>query len=78
MSQTAKKTAFRKFKNGDVIALFVDDIDPTFGSCDAFMLKEGHLPAEPSLAVELEPASTEESKPLELELSRQGYQLSIV
>ena len=40
------KVVFRKWKNGDIIALFPDDVDPHDGTVTSYMNIEQHWAAD--------------------------------
>ena len=71
------KMAFRKFNDGDVIALFIDE--PEGGStCQSYMHVGQHGPASESLFDELQPASEQEYTALKEELTGMGYLIEVV
>lgn len=78
MAQTTEtKMAFRKFPDGEIIALFVDDVDTRFQSCESYMFHGEHAPAELTLIESLEPAGEEEYRDLKLTLESRGYRISV-
>ena len=70
------KVIFRKFPEGDVIALFPEQ-DQGRGLITSYMKIGQHGDAAKSLITELEPASKEEYAELAAELGRIGYDISI-
>jgi hypothetical protein len=70
--QIKVKVIFRKFPEGDVIALFPEE-DQGRGLIGSYMTVGQHSDASKSLITELEPASKEESAKLADELKRIGY-----
>ena len=66
------KVVFRKFDNGDVIALFPEE-EQGRGLIGSYMTVGQHSDASKSLITELEPASKEEAAKLADELKRIGY-----
>lgn len=74
---TETKMAFRKFDNGEIIALFVEDIDSRFGSCESYMFKGEHAPADISLIDALLPATEEEYREMKLTLEARGYRVAV-
>ncbi|MBC9705993.1 MAG: hypothetical protein H9W81_13675 [Enterococcus sp.] len=77
MAETETKMAFRKFDNGEIIALFVEDVDTRFGSCESYMFEGEHSPADLNLIDELEPATEEEYRALKLTLEARGYLIAV-
>ena len=70
--QIKVKVIFRKFPEGDVIALFPEE-DQGRGLIGSYMTVGQHSDASKSLITELEPASKEEAAKLADELKRIGY-----
>jgi uncharacterized protein (DUF697 family) len=68
------KVVFRKFDNGDVIALFPEE-DQGRGLIGSYMEIGQHGDASKSLITDLEPASKEEYAKLAAELKRIGYDI---
>ena len=68
------KVVFRKFDNGDVIALFPEE-EQGRGLIGSYMEIGQHGDASKSLITELEPASKEEYAKLAAELKRIGYDI---
>ena len=75
--QHETKMAFRKFDNGEIIALFVDEVDERFQSCESYMFHGEHAPAEVDLIESLEPANEEEYRSLKLTLEARGYRIAV-
>ncbi len=70
------KVIFRKFPEGDVIALF-PEVDQGRGLIGSYMTIGQHGDAAKSLITDLEPASKEEYAKLAAELERIGYDIVI-
>jgi hypothetical protein len=70
------KVVFRKFDNGDVIALFPEE-EQGRGLITSYMEIGQHSDASKSLITDLEPASKEEYAELAAELKRIGYDIVI-
>ncbi len=70
------KVIFRKFPEGDVIALF-PEVDQGRGLIGSYMTIGQHGDASKSLITDLEPASKEEYAKLAAELERIGYDIVI-
>lgn len=68
------KVVFRKFDNGDVIALFPEE-EQGRGLIGSYMTVGQHGDASKSLITDLEPASKEEYAKLAAELKRIGYDI---
>lgn len=68
------KVVFRKFPDGDVIALFPEE-DEGRGMIGSYMTVGQHSEASKSLITDLEPASKEEYADLAAELGRIGYDI---
>ena len=68
------KVVFRKFDNGDVIALFPEE-EQGRGLITSYMEMGQHGDASKSLITDLEPASKEEYAKLAAELKRIGYDI---
>ncbi len=64
---------FRVFPEGDVIALFPDEVADPHGNIMSYMHVGQHGAASPELVEELRPATLEESEDLKDELLRIGY-----
>ena len=74
-TQMATKVIFRKFGDGDVIALFPElsgtgDVD----TCASYMHVGQHSAASVRLVADTRPATEEDYAPLKQELERLGYQ----
>lgn len=68
------KVVFRKFSEGDVIALFPDDVADNRGYISSYQQRGQHGPASPALMDELTPATVDEYQHLLNELTHQvGY-----
>ncbi|WOG27799.1 hypothetical protein [Endozoicomonas sp. 8E] len=68
------KVVFRKFPEGDVIALFPDDVADNRGHISSYQQQGQHGAASPALMDELTPATVEEYQHLLNELTHQiGY-----
>ena len=72
------KVIFRKFEDGDVIALFPDEIGDNKGNISSYMHIGQHSAATPELIYSLSPASFSEYEPLMNELTSLGYDLEIL
>jgi hypothetical protein len=73
---TKEKVVFRKFEDGDIIALFPEMKNgPWIGS---YMYAGQHSDASPELIKELDKATPEEYAPLLSELRSIGYKLEII
>lgn len=79
------KVAFRKFENGEVVAIFTDTVeaqrklgDKMYVPCESYMHIGQHAPCDPRLLDELEKCSEEEYAPLLLELECLGYEVEVV
>lgn len=75
------KVVFKKFPEGDVIALFPDEIFDQQGNIASYMHVGQHGAASPALIQELEDASVDEYAPLKMELESlapEPYRLQIV
>lgn len=74
------KVCFRKFPEGDVIALFPGMIETKSGMINSFQHLGQHGAASPELIQGLQPATAQEYAPLlkELESKPYGYELEIV
>lgn len=72
------KMVFKKFEDGDVIALFPDEIADYDGNIMSYQHVGQHGAASPALIQELEDASPEEYAPLKKELEGLGYIVKIV
>ena len=73
------KTIFRKFSNGDVIALFPEvpgDSNPF--TCSSYMHVGQHGSASAFPGRDTTPATHEEYSPLLAELKRIGYEIRVV
>lgn len=70
------KVIFKKFANGEVIALFPDDQSREY--IGSYMHIGQHSDAHPDLIKELEDATEEEYHELEEELTVIGYDLTAV
>jgi len=71
------KVKFRKFPEGDVIALFPEEEADLRGNCMSYMCIGQHGAASPELIEELTPATPAEYKAIKEELERIGYHLSV-
>lgn len=71
------KVAFRKYPDGEVIALFVEEVDERFKSCEAYTLTDNYLPADLELIDYLPPASEEEYRETKLRLESEGHHLNV-
>lgn len=79
MKEPITKVIFRKFRNGDVIALFpgiAGDFDPM--NCNSYMHVGQHGTATTRLVSSTKPAKPSEYRELAQELRRIGYRLKIV
>lgn len=74
------KVIFRKYKNGDIIALFPEDTgDMSPYTCASYMHVGQHSAADLQHVVwQTKPAKPIEYKDLEEELSRIGYNLQVI
>ena len=73
------ETKFRKFEDGEVIALFPTEAWNRFDeTITSYMHIGQHGGAHPDLIEELEVATAEEYKALETELNNIGYQVEVV
>jgi len=68
------RVSFRKFPEGDIIALF-PDVEHSPGLIESYQTIGQHSGADPSLLSELEKATREESLLLARELEKIGYSL---
>jgi len=72
-------TAFRKFEDGEVIALFPTELWNRFDSTITSYMHIGqHGGAHPDLLEELDKASPEEYSELKQELSNVGYEVEVI
>lgn len=68
------KVVFRKWKNGDIIALFLDDVSPHDGSVTSYMHVGQHGAADyAGVVVATQPATEVEYRSLLCELRAIGY-----
>jgi molybdopterin converting factor small subunit len=72
------KVHFRKFKEGDVIAIFPDEQWDLHCNVASYMHIGQHGGASPELIDELEAVDKEEYEPLQKELESIGYDLKIL
>ncbi len=74
------KVIFRKYKDGDVIAIFPEELGASSAfTCSSYQSTGQHGAADPMLVIETtKPASTEESQPLQKELESIGYELKVI
>lgn len=68
---------FRKFPEGDIIALFPDEPDNHRGDITSYQHVGQHGAASPELVADLEHATPEEYAPLLKELEDAGYDLRV-
>jgi len=74
-----EKVIFRKWGNGDVIALFPEIACDTIGyNCQSYMHVGQHGAASPSLVASTKPANKEDYKELFDELTKLGYDLKVI
>ena len=79
MRRTEKiKVHFRKFQNGEIIALFPDSTADLDGNIISYLHIGQHGAADPDLIKTLPKATPEEYQDLEKELKRMGYKLNIL
>jgi len=71
------KITFRKFPDGDVIAL-MPEICESRGYITSYMRVGQHGEASPDLMKDLDPATVEEWAPLKAELESIGYNVQVV
>lgn len=72
------KVVFKKFPEGDVIALMPDDVCDLHGNITSYMHIGQHGAASPALLIELEDATAEEYEALKHELETHvGYVLEV-
>jgi hypothetical protein len=76
-SEMKDKVLFRKFEDGEVIAIFPDLEWDTQGNVTSYMHIGQHGACDTDLINELEKASESEYKPLADELESIGYKLDI-
>ena len=79
MNTEKTKVIFRKWKDGDIIALFPEEPgtqDP--GTCSSYMHVGQHSAANPAIIRETKPATPDEYRELALELKSIGYNLEII
>ena len=69
---------FRKFPEGDIIALFPDELWDYEGNITCYQRIGQHGAASPELITELEAASPREFSVLKRELERIGYRLEVI
>src|SRR5690349_777779 len=76
---TADIVIFRRFPDGDVIALFPYLPAECLNAwpCQSYMRVGQHGPADPGIVYATRPARPHEYAPLKAELERLGYRLSI-
>lgn len=72
------KVVFRKFPEGDIIALFPEEIADFKGNILSYQRIGQHGGASPELLNELNPASLDEYLPLKKELESIGYILESI
>ena len=73
------KVIFRKFKSGDIIALFPEiPADMTAYNCLSYMSFGQHGAASPSLVNDTKSATPDEYKDLYKELTKIGYNLTVI
>ena len=72
------KVVFRKFEDGEVIAIFPDLEWDLNGNITSYMKIGQHGGCDPELIDELDKASEAEYKPLATELEAIGYKLEYV
>ena len=71
------KVIFRKFPEGDVIALFPEEKADSQYHCNSYQQIGQHSPASAALCYQLERATPQEFAPLKAELERLGYDLTV-
>lgn len=68
------RVVFRKWKNGDIIALFPDDVNPHDGTVTSYMHIGQHSAADYNNVIALtKPATEDEYHDLLTELKQVGY-----
>lgn len=72
----ATKVVFRKFKDGQIIALF-PELKERGGMVDSYMHIGQHGSADPFIVHDTKPATADEYRPLADELTAIGYRLDI-
>ena len=79
MEQDKHKTTvfFRKWEDGQIIALFLDEVNYPGGMIESYMHIGQHSSATPELIQILEDASPEEYEDLKNELESIGYNLKV-
>jgi hypothetical protein len=77
-SQGTCLVVFRVFPEGDVIALFPNDICDARDNITSYQHVGQHGAASPSLIEELRPATPKEYGPLKKELESIGYELEVI
>ena len=71
------KVIFRKFPEGDVIALFPEEKADNQYHCASYQHIGQHSPASVALCHQLEKATPPEFAPLKAELEQLGYDLTV-
>ena len=71
------RVIFRKFPEGDVIALFPEEKADSQYHCNSYQQIGQHSPASAALCYQLEKATHQEFAPLKAELERLGYNLTV-
>lgn len=70
-----ERVIFRKFKGGEIIALFPNDIANSNGDCNSYMHLGQHSPADYNAVIKAtKPATQEEYADLYNELKSLGYE----
>ena len=70
------KVVFRKFRDGQIIALF-PELKERGGMVESYMHHGQHAAADPLIVHDTKPATTDEYRPLAEELAAIGYCLDI-
>jgi hypothetical protein len=72
------KVVFRKYKEGDILALFPDEIADPLGNCLSYQHVGQHGAATYEYCIEqTKPAKPEEYQELKRELEGRGYDLEV-
>ena len=74
--EPATKAVFRKFKNGQIVALF-PELKERGGMVESYMHIGQHGSADPLIVHDTKPATANERRPLAAELAAIGYRLDI-
>ena len=74
--EPATKVVFRKFKNGQIVALF-PEIRERGGMVESYMHIGQHAAADPLIVHDTKPATPDEYRALAAELAAIGYRLDI-